>query len=95
MFYHNSDTDCLEGVIEEFRANGRLILQKHPTGHYYSDLTNNSLAQGMVKKAVEISQEEYDIASAVLEAMINTNEMYLDVNVPTKVGEIKAEPTYV
>ena len=95
MFYHNPDTDCLEGVIEEFRADGRLILQKHPTGYYYSDVTNNSLAQGMVKKAIEISQEEYEIANAVLDAMINTDEMYLDVNVPAKVDEVKAEPTYV
>ena len=95
IFYHNPISDNIEGVIEEYRTNERLILQKHKTSHYYSNVSNNSLAKGMIDSATEISQGEYEVAAAVADAMLDMEEMYLDVNVPTKKKELKAETTYI
>jgi hypothetical protein len=93
MFCYNISKDYVNGVIEEYKTDYKLTLFKHNNCHL--NASKNSIAQAMIRNAVEITEEEYNIAVDVLKAMINTDEMYLDINVKTPTSEIKSETIYI
>lgn len=93
MFYYNITKDYVYGIIEEYKSDCKLTLYKHNTCHLTA--STNTIAQAMLKNAVEITEDEYNIAVDILNAMINTDEMYLDVSPKHIEKEVKLEAIYV
>lgn len=57
MFYHDTETDSIRGMLEETRTETRLSIQKHNDPMCYSRVSQNSAAQAMIEKACEVSKK--------------------------------------
>ena len=94
IFFHDLINDKLDGIIEDSKSEGKIILQKHLSITCYNNVSSNTLALSMVRKAKKITQEEYDIAYGVVESMVNSDNWLISDNniVPSK---IVTETVYV
>lgn len=96
LFYHDLENDKLDGVIEEAKTNNKLVIQKHMSVSCYNNVLDNTLASSMIKKAKQITEEEYNIAVSVVEAMIGSDEWLISDNDYKEVKkEVVTETVYV
>ena len=95
-FYINDAVDCVEGLIEEVRSNGMLVIHRNLCPQYYMYISCNKTASEMLKRSVEISAEEYNIVDAVSKAMIENDTFIIsgDKLKPIEEKEVKLEPIF-
>lgn len=90
LFYYDVNSDKLEGLIEETKSNDKLVLQKHMSASCYNNAISNPLAVSLIRKAKEVTKEEYDTANSIIDAMVNNTDWLIAENDK----EVVLEPTY-
>lgn len=93
FFYHDLDNDRLDGLIEEARTEDKLCIQRHKSIHCYDNVSNNTLAQIMLKQAEECDVIDYSVAQSVADSMIGSNMWLIGENETAK--QIISETVYV
>lgn len=94
MFYLDEEHDVIKGMIEEVRTESKVTVQKHKDSSCYSNVSKNTTAQVMLKKAEEITKNEYELGVLVVNSMINSDEWLIADREPTK-KEVVTEVVYV
>jgi len=93
FFYHDLDKDRLDGLVEETRTEDKVCIQRHKSIHCYDNVSNNTLAQNMLKKAVECDVLDYSVAQSVADSMIDSTMWLIGDNETSK--EVVSETVYV
>ena len=94
LFYYDANKDKLDGLIEETRTDSKLVLQKHTADSFYDNAKYNPLTLSLIRKAKIITKEEYNTASSVVDAMVDSSEWLIADNEADNEKEIVLEPTY-
>lgn len=69
-FYHNHDTDNLEGVITEVRTDNSLSLRRSNNGSCWDGVKDNLFAQQMITDSAVIDKKEYVAVSGLVDVLL-------------------------
>ena len=93
MFCFDEESDSLKGMFEEIRTESKVTFQKHKDSLCYSRVSSNTTAQAMIKKAEEITKDEYETGKLVINSMINSDEWFISDRKVAK-QEVVLKPIY-
>lgn len=69
-FYHNHETDNLEGVITEVKTDNTLSVRRGNNGNCWDDVENNVFAKQMIADSTVITKEEYATVSGLVDVFL-------------------------
>ena len=69
-FYHNHETDNLEGVITEVKTDNTLSVRRGNHGNCWNGVENNVFAKQMITDSVVITKKEYSVVKDLTDILL-------------------------